>query len=53
MEEVYLNIAEEAFKEAVTVARSEDGWKVQKKDKDVCVETKEDSKGKKSLFLAR
>ena len=47
MEEVYLNIAEEAFKEAVTVARSEDGWKVQKKDKDVCVEMKEDSKGNK------
>ena len=47
MEEEYLNIAEEAFKEAVNIARSEDGWTVQKEDKDVRVEMKEDSKGTK------
>ena len=45
----YLKIAEETFNEAISIARSEDGWKVEKEDKanNVLVECKKNSKGKK------
>ena len=45
----YMKIAEETFKEAVNIARSEDGWKAEKEDKanEVLVEMKKNAKGKK------
>ena len=45
----YLKIAEETYKESIIIAKSEDGWKVEKEDKanEVLVEMKKNSKGKK------
>ena len=45
----YVKMAEETFIEAMNIARSEDGWKVEKEDKanEVLVECKKNSKGKK------
>ena len=45
----YLQIADEAFDEALEIVRSSDGWKVEKEDKEnkVLVEMKKNKSGKK------
>ena len=48
-DEQYLQIADEAFDEALEIVRSSDGWKVEKEDKEnnVLVEMKKNKSGKK------